>query len=345
MPTTLVRMPTHTDSEFQRIVDELTRRGFIAGAAGTAAMLGLAACGGNEQAPTTTSAPGATISHEHGSTTVPPNPQRVVTVGYNDQDFVLALGVVPIATRGWYENYNTLPWVAKATAGRGVSHAAGSDEINFEAIAAAAPDVILALYEDIDGKAYKRLSAIAPTVVKEAKFPADEIPWRDELLVTGKALGKEVQARDLLAQVEAEITAAKQAHPEFAGKVLVVDFGPEDGGHWLVPAGDPRRALFDDLGFAAQLVSEDISEEQVDLLDHDILFVQGATRKQMLTSAPFSHLEVVAEGRTLYTKFDSNLSAALSYDGPQALLYALDVLVSQLANALDGRPVANLENA
>jgi iron complex transport system substrate-binding protein len=345
MATDLIDSPTRSDTEFHRIVDGLTRRGFLTGAAGSAAILALAGCGGNDETTKPTSASGATIPHEHGSTTVPPNPQRVVTVGYNDQDFVLALGVVPIATRGWFENYNQLPWVQKATQGKGVRDTAGSDEINYEAIAAAGPDLILALYEDIDSLAYRRLSAIAPTVVKGAKFPADEIPWREELRLTAEALGKQDQAKDLLAQVEAKITAAKEAHPEFAGKVLVVDYGPEDGGHWLVPAGDPRRALFDDLGFAAQKVSEDISEEQVDLLDRDILFVQGATRKQMLTSSPFSHLDVVSEQRTLYAGFSSTLSAALSYDGPQALLYALDVLVPQLANVLNGRPVANLESA
>jgi iron complex transport system substrate-binding protein len=54
---------------------------------------------------------------------------------------------------------------------------------------------------------------------------------------------------------------------------------------------------------------------------------------------------VVRDGRTLYTTFDSPLSGALSYSGPDALLYALDVLVPQLANAVEGRPVADLSNA
>ena len=137
----------------------------------------------------------------------------------------------------------------------------------------------------------------------------------------------------------------RPAHPAFAGKVLVEDYGPENGGHYLIGKGDPRRALFDALGFDAQETTGDVSEEQLSLLDRDILFVNGATAQQMVASPVFSRLAVVRDGRTLYTTFDSPLSGALSYSGPDALLYALDVLVPQLANAVEGRPVADLSNA
>jgi iron complex transport system substrate-binding protein len=145
--------------------------------------------------------------------------------------------------------------------------------------------------------------------------------------------------------VNAKIEAAKAANPGFAGKVLVEDFGPENGGRYLIGKGDPRRTLFDALGFDAQETTGDVSEEQLSLLDRDILFVNGATAQQMAASPVFSRLAVVRDGRTLYTTFDSPLSGALSYSGPDALLYALDVLVPQLANAVEGRPVADLSNA
>ena len=123
------------------------------------------------------------------------------------------------------------------------------------------------------------------------------------------------------------------------------DFGPENGGHYLIGANDPRRTLFDALGFRAQDVVGDISEERLDLLDRDVLFVNGATKQQMLASPAFARLGVVRDDRTLYTTFDSPLSGALAYSGPNALLYALDVLVPQLANAIAGRPVADLATA
>jgi iron complex transport system substrate-binding protein len=309
----------------------------------------LAACGSPGGGTTAPAAPAAAsagplVEHKFGSTEVPANVERVATVGWNDQDFVLSLGVVPVVTRAWFDDYDTYPWVQKATGGKGVE-AAGSDGIDYEAIAAARPDLILAIYETVDQPTYDRLSKIAPTVVQSADYADEETPWDVQLLTTGTALGRDDQARTLVDQVNSRIADARAAHPAFAGKVLVEDFGPENGGHYLIGKGDPRRTLFDALGFDAQETTGDVSEEHLSLLDRDILFVNGATAQQMATSPVFSRLAVVRDGRTLYTTFDSPLSGALSYSGPDALLYALDVLVPQLANAVEGRPVADLSNA
>ncbi|GAA5133593.1 ABC transporter substrate-binding protein [Pseudonocardia adelaidensis] len=285
-----------------------------------------------------------TISHKFGETKVPENPARVVTVGWNDQDFVLALGIVPVVSRAWFDNYDNYPWVQEATGGKGVPTLSG-EGIQYEDIAAAKPDVIFAIYETIDRPTYDRLSQIAPTVIQSGDYPDEETPWNEQLLRTGKALGKDAEAQALADQVNARIDEARAANPGFAGKVLVEDFGPENGGHYLIGEGDPRRALFDALGFAAQDTTGDVSEENVSLLDRDVLFVNGATEEQMTASPVFARLNVVKEDRTLYTTFDSNLSGALSYSGPKALLYALDQLVPQLSNAVNGRPIADLSHA
>lgn len=297
--------------------------------------------------PAGSSAPGGgviSVTHKFGDTAVPPQVKRVVTLGWNDQDFVLALGVVPVGVRAWFDNYNRLPWVTAVTGGQPLPTVA-SDEINFEAVAAARPELILAIYESIDRPTYDRLSEIAPTVVQAADYPDEETPWDVQLVTTGRALGledKAVAARD---EVQAAIDKAKADHPEFAGKVLVQDFGPENGGHYLIGKGDPRRALLDALGFETQSEEGDLSEEKLPILDRDILFVVGATKQQMIKSELFAKLKVVSEDRALYTTFESNLAAALSYSGPTALRYALDTLVPQLANALNGRPVADLSDA
>lgn len=302
----------------------------------------LTGCGGGED----TSAQGdaVTIAHKFGETQVPADPQRVVTVGWTDQDFVLPLGVVPVSTREFFTEYNDYPWVKAATDGKGVT-TWGADTIDFEAIAAQKPDVIIAIYETVDQQTYDRLSQIAPTVIQSADYPDEETPWDVQLLTTGKALGKEDRAKELVEQVQGRIDEARQANSEFDGKTLVVDFGPESGGHYLLPEADPRRALFTALGFKTQEVDGDVSEEKLDLLDRDVLFVNGATKEQMMASPAFARLGVVRDDRTLYTTFESNLSGALTYSGPDALLYALDVLTPQLANALNGRPVADLANA
>lgn len=283
------------------------------------------------------------IAHKFGETEVPANPSRVVTVGWTDQDFVLPFGVVPVSTREFFEEYNNYPWVKAATDDKPLP-TWGADEIDFEAIAAQKPDLIFAIYESVDQETYDRLSQIAPTVIQSADYPDEETPWDVQLITTGTALGKEDEAKELVAKVQGRIDEARQANPEFDGKTLVVDFGPESGGHYLLPENDPRRSLFTALGFKTQEVDGDVSEEKLDVLDRDVLFVNGATKEQMLASPAFARLGVVREDRTLYTTFESNLSGALTYSGPDALLYALDVLTPQLANALNGRPVADLAN-
>ncbi|WP_433725971.1 ABC transporter substrate-binding protein [Actinoplanes sp. CA-051413] len=329
------------------------RRALTAVAAGLLAATTITACGSEEDGAAAPAASGSaaaafpvSIEHKFGSTTIEKQPERVVTVGWNDQDPVLALGVVPVSTREWFTEYPTYPWVKEALAGKQLT--TFSAEINFEAIIKQQPDLILAIYETINKETYDKLSQIAPTVIQSKDYADEQTPWDVQTLTTGKALGKSSEAQALVAKVNAKIDEAKAANPQFAGKTLVVDFGPEKGQHWLIPAKDPRRALFDALGFAAQSESEDVSEERLDLLDRDVLFVNGATKKDMLASPAFSRLKVVGEDRALYTSFSTPLGGALAYSGPNALLYALEVLVPQLKNATDGNKataVTDLSNA
>lgn len=325
------------------------RRALTVVAAGLLAATTVTACGSDEDdaaAPAASSSAAAafpvSIAHKFGSTTIDKQPERVVTVGWNDQDPVLALGVVPVSTREWFTEYPNYPWVKEALAGKPIT--TFSAELNFEAIIKQQPDLILAIYETINKETYDKLSQIAPTVIQSADYADEQTPWDVQTLTTGKALGKSTEAQALVTKVNAKIDEAKAANPQFAGKTLVVDFGPEKGQHWLIPAKDPRRALFDALGFTAQTESEDVSEERLDLLDRDVLFVNGATKKDMLTSPAYSRLKVASEDRALYTSFSTPLGGALAYSGPNALLYALDILVPQLKAATDGDPATKVED-
>jgi iron complex transport system substrate-binding protein len=285
------------------------------------------------------------IKHKFGETKIPANPQRIVTAGWIDQDFVLPLGVVPVGTRGGYfDNYNDFPWVKQETGGKGVP-AIDGDTINFEGIAAAKPDLIFAINETIDQKTYDRLSQIAPTVVQSADFPDEETPWNVQLLTTGKALGKEEQAQKLVDQVNAKFDEAKAAHPEFAGKTLISDFTSEANAHYVIGKGDPRNAIFDGLGLDTKDTVGDVSEEKLSILDGNVLFVNGLTKEQMADIPAFQRLNVVREGRTLYAGSESTLSGAIAFGGPEAMLYAMDLLVPQIGNALTGKPVDDLSNS
>lgn len=308
----------------------------------------LAACGSTEPEPTPSADDPAfpvTVEHRLGSTTIPARPERVLTVGWNDQDFVTALGVVPVGTREWFEDYGDFAWVSSATGGADIP--TYGDEIDYEAIAAARPDVILAIYEEFNEKVYDKLSKIAPTVLQPEEYGVDAMPWDEQTLLIGHVLGLDEEAEELVAEVDDRVEQVVSEHPEWADQTLAVDYGPNDGGHWLVPAGDPRRALFDALGFRTQEHEKDLSAERVDLLDTDVLFVFGATADQM-DDPLFRDLDVVSQDRTLYVSWDAPLAGAMSYSGPKAMLYALDAIVPRLVAATDDDPateVGSLEAA
>ena len=53
-----------------------------------------------------------TLEHKYGSTTIDAAPERVISVGYSEQDPLLALGVAPIAIRDWFgdQPFGVWPW-------------------------------------------------------------------------------------------------------------------------------------------------------------------------------------------------------------------------------------------
>src|SRR3712207_8367854 len=103
---------------------------------------GLAACGGvggDGSAPLVgpSSSSGAfpvTIENKFGATEIPAEPQRVVTVGFNDQDFVLALGVTPVGERENLGEYDatTRPWAQELLTAADIPTVGGA-AINLEA--------------------------------------------------------------------------------------------------------------------------------------------------------------------------------------------------------------------
>jgi iron complex transport system substrate-binding protein len=166
-----------------------------------------------------------------------------------------------------------------------------------------------------------------------------------QLLTTGKALGREDRAQKLVDQVHARFAEAKAAHPEFAGKTLISDFTSEANAHYVIGKGDPRNAIFDGLGLDTKDTVGDVSEEKLNVLDGNVLFLNGLSKDQMADVPAFQRLAVVKDGRTIYAGSDSTLSGAIAFGGPNAMLYALDLLVPQIGNALTGKPVEDLSNA
>ena len=93
------------------------------------------------------------IPHKFGSTEITAEPQRVVAVGLLEQDALLALGVVPVATTEWFGGYPGAihPWAQDALGSAAPPEVlTNTDGIQFERIAALQPDLIIAMYSGLD---------------------------------------------------------------------------------------------------------------------------------------------------------------------------------------------------
>ncbi|MFT4038819.1 MAG: ABC transporter substrate-binding protein [Thermomicrobiales bacterium] len=146
-----------------------------------------------------------TITHAFGETTIPALPERIVLTDENAAlDSLLALDVQPAAMMllGGYIG-ELAPWAINAGAGEiPVIPGTADGEIDFEAIAAAQPDLILTSWATQD--TYDTLSTIAPTIVYKA---SDSETWQDIQRTAGLATGRSVQAEAVIAETEALIAA------------------------------------------------------------------------------------------------------------------------------------------
>ncbi|WP_412809255.1 iron-siderophore ABC transporter substrate-binding protein [Saccharopolyspora sp. MS10] len=320
----------------------------------SAALLLCASCAAAPppEVPAASSGTGAfpvTIPHEYGSTTLTERPKRIVTVGLTDQDAVLALGVVPVATREWLTpGYpgGIGPWAADRLGGAPPPVVLeGGEDIPFERIAAQQPDLILALYSGLSEGEYRLLSGLAPTIAQPARHPDHGIPWQELTRTTGAALGEPAEADRLVAEVENRIAEVRRDHPEFtrATGVLATTYD----GYFVYGRQDPRSRVLAELGFTlpAELdgvvgdqFGANLSRERADLLNTDALVWFVPDGGAALRADPvYTRLPVSREGRALVIDESGDYGNAFSFVSVLSIPYLLDRLVPDLARALDAR--------
>jgi iron complex transport system substrate-binding protein len=317
-----------------------------------AATVTLAACGSDDESSTPAStassaASGAfpvTVTHAFGTATIPKAPERVVTVGFNEQDFALALGVKPVAVREFLGAfpYKTRPWAPGANSDP-VPTLVGGAEISLERVAAARPDVILGIYSFIDETIYGKLAKIAPTVAQGKDAPTGGTPWDQQLLETGEALGRADKAKQIVADVNGQFDAAKNRHPEFAGQELTVAF--ESGGTvFNLADSDLRQQFFTDLGFETpkDAGNEDISRERLSVLDKDVLVLISDDPDALKKDRLFTRLKAFKEGRVVLVKSSDAFAGALGFNSPLSRPYLLKQAEPRLAAAVDGDPTTKV---
>ncbi|MFJ9111255.1 iron-siderophore ABC transporter substrate-binding protein [Streptomyces sp. NPDC102283] len=332
-------------------------------AAVSAAALGiglLAGCGNDAADEKSDGAPAAaggafpvTVEHAFGSTEVAEAPKRVVTVGYTDDQAVLAFGVKPVGMVDQYPNpagrtpdINTQwPWVKDQWGDTRpeVVMKNGDAGPNFEKIASLRPDLIIAVYSEVDEAAYEKLSRIAPTVGRtKAEKELFSAPWQDNAVHIAKALGKEKEGAALVKGIQGKLDAAKKAHPEFGGQKAVALSWYKDSISAFTST-DVRGRLVTGTGFTYQTeidkiadggFSTELSPERVDLVDVDHIFVinDKADTDALKRFELFTNLPAVKNGNVSYL-LDSEgpaVGAAMSQGTLLSLPYAIDELVASV---------------
>lgn len=297
-----------------------------------------------------------TIEHQFGETTIDAEPQRVVSVGFNEHDFLLALGVVPVGVRDWYgdQPFATWPW-AQDELGDAQPEVIPSAELNFEQIAALDPDLIVGVWSGMTGADYEKLSAIAPTVAQSDEYDEYGTPWQEQTLVLGEATGRLAQAEAIVAALDARYADIRAAHPDWEGQTASVSFVTEEG-PGAYASQDPRSRFMQDLGFVIPEVNDtdptnsfylQLSAEDISALDVDALVWVYSTPEEIdgiLTRLPTrANLTANAEGREIFA--DVELSAAFSHSSPLSLEYVLDRMVPELEAAADGDPSTPVPSA
>ncbi|HEU4658227.1 MAG TPA: iron-siderophore ABC transporter substrate-binding protein [Capillimicrobium sp.] len=320
----------------------------------TAAAAALAACGGDDgggeaTAASSSAATGAfpvTVEHKFGSTTIEEEPKRVVALGYTDQDPVLALGVVPVGVGDFLGGYDwrARPWAQEALGGAQPEVVAGQ-EINFEAVAAQRPDLIIAINAGLKEGDYDRLSKIAPTVAQSGEYIDFGMPWDEQTLLVGRALGRSEEAERVVEDVRARFAEVREEHPEFEGKTAILAYGGPDG-YGAYATEDTRSRFLSELGFvtpkkvdglAGESFYTAFSQEQFRLMDQDVVVMYGA-KEDVLKDPAFSRLDAVKEDRVIYLDLTDQFSGALGFASALSLPWLVDESEEMFAAAVDGDP-------
>lgn len=338
----------------------------------TIAGLALVACGSDDSSSTASTGPSTgestaatdpaaadsfpvTIEHKYGETTVPAEPTRVVSIGFSDQDLLLALGVTPIAIRDWYgdQPFATWPW-AQDELGDAEPEVLSSTELNFEQIAALDPDLIVGLSSGMTDADYDTLSQIAPTLAQSGDYIDYGMPWDAATEMIGAATGTSVEAAEVIERVEGMFAAVRDEHPEFTGATAGVTFlfEGDPGGY---ASQDSRARLLGELGFVTPPEFDElsgdafyftVSSEDISVLDTDVIvWIVGSDDiiAELADLPTRQGLTAFAEGREVVT--DALLSGAFSFGSPLSIEYLLENLVPELALAVDGDPATAVPSA
>ena len=294
-----------------------------------------------------------TIEHVFGETTLEEEPKRVATLGWSDQDHVLALGVVPVGATalaiGGNENGSS-DWFDERLAeigGEAPKRYSDADGIPFEEIAETQPDVILAANSGITQQDYDKLVEIAPVVAYPKAMWVTS--WQESLEMIGDALGRPALADEVEKESLKTIDDAKAKYSQLEGKSFVFTyFAPGDLSTIGVYAGeDPRVATLEAFGLVtpdwvagvvpANSFYGDVDAEDAKRVKADVLLTYETNEgdlEKVLDNRLLNRIPPVASGNYAVEQLGTQRSLAVTNPTPLSLPVIVDEFLPKVADAL-----------
>lgn len=321
----------------------------------------LAGCGGSGGEPGGTE-PGATTpmtaaqfpitqKNAWGETEVESAPTRIAVVSGGDRDIAYALGIKPVISPTCPGCFVS-PYVGETEKKLGITDPTTFDDTDgtdFEAVAAAEPDLILGMNSYSMDEEYEKLTKIAPVVTFSDPKQVFDMTWEDRLLRAAEALGMTDQATQVIAANKKVAADAAAAHPEFAGKTYTyVVVHPNQLTY--ASSADQDPGVFEALGLTKAPTSKNystekdgVSLENVDQFDADVVLVaypfgdEGIiSRSKLESNKLWQSIPAVKNGHSAVVDAKSGLASDIAYPTVLAYPWVVQQITPVLDKAING---------
>lgn len=329
---------------------KMTRRSVCAGLLASTMPLGMRAF-----ATDSTGSFPRSVTHEFGETVLIAEPKRIVALGWNSEDILLALGHVPIAMehRALFDS-GVLPWNEQVLRREQVLGSSKpvllqAELTDFEQIASLKPDliIILSAFSKFKEASFKRFAQIAPTIIHQSTDAS--LAWQQQTMFIGNALDQTEDAQRLIQKTENFLDGLAASRPITRNKSFVFGtYAIGEGNMAVYLPEDARIALLHRLGLqvapAIQLLGDEnpgkwrtnFSIENIDKLEAD-LFILGygeGIADAVNSSQLFKQNRAIREGHSVFLD-DPTMIWASSALSVLSIPFAFGIFFERIAASLE----------